>query len=86
MRRINITVDTDRITKSFANKSDLVSYIKKHDDFRDIHPFIHLNMADTIWDLNVGKSVNYFNYTFSIQSKQRIGSQLHDGSIIGKNN
>jgi len=76
MRRINISVDTDRVTKSFMNKSDLVSYIKNHNDFKDIHPFIHLSMADKIWDLNVGKSVNYFNYTFSIQSKARVGNQL----------
>jgi hypothetical protein len=41
MRRINISVDTDRVTKSFINKSDLVSYIKNHNDFKHIHPFIH---------------------------------------------
>jgi len=76
MRRVNISVDTDRVTKSFLNKSDLVAYIKTHTDFRDIHPYIHLTMADAIWDLNVGKSVNFFNYTFSIQSKARVGNHL----------
>jgi len=54
----------------------LVAYIKTHTDFRDIHPYIHLTMADAIWNLNVGKSVNFFNYTFSIQSKARVGDHL----------
>ena len=33
-------------------------------------------IENKIWNLNVGKSITYFNHQFSIQSKARVGNQL----------
>lgn len=86
MRRINITrrtanLDTIRHTVSFRSKDKFISYLRDNYSFHGV-----LLLANKVWDLNVGTKYQQGNYTFSIQSKQRIGSQLHDGSIIGKNN
>ena len=83
MRRLNIVKDGKIETKSFLEKSDFISFIKNHNaiyfyDFKEI-----LDVADNIWNLNVGKSLKIWGYTFSINSKRRVGNQLTDGTIIG---
>ena len=81
MRRINITINNKIITKSFEDIDQFRKYIVNDLGLLDFNV-----VALSVWDLNVGKSYTYCNHRFSIQSKQRIGSQLHDGSTIGKNN
>ena len=83
MRRLNIVKDGNIETKSFLEKSDFISFIKNHNaiyfyDFKEI-----LDVANNIWNLNVGKSLKIWGYTFSINSKRRVGNQLTDGTIIG---
>ena len=83
MRRLNIVKDGKIETKSFLEKSDFISFIKNHNaiyfyDFKEI-----LDVANNIWNLNVGKSLKIWGYTFSINSKRRVGNQLTDGTIIG---
>ena len=83
MRRLNIVKNGKIETKSFLEKSDFISFIKNHNaiyfyDFKEI-----LDVADNIWNLNVGKSLKIWGYTFSINSKRRVGNQLTDGTIIG---
>ena len=76
-----------RITRSFLNVNELEEYLFEEFNFSSPD-----DAAKYLWDLDVGSSETFFisaevgNVVFSIQSKQRIGSQLHDGSIIGKNN
>ena len=85
MRRINITFENARITKSFDNVLVLEAFLFQKFGFSS--PEVY---AKYIWDLDVGSSKNFFidekigNVVFSIQSKQRTGSQLHDGSTIGQ--
>lgn len=85
MRRINITLKNTRITKSFSNVNELAECL--YETFNFSSPD---EAAEWIWDLDVGSSESFFidekigNVVFSIQSKQRIGSELHDGSTIGK--
>ena len=86
MRRLNIRINGKIETKSFIEKSDLISFIKNHNsiyfyDFKEI-----LDVTDNIWNLNVGKSIKCWGYTFSINSKRRAGNQLTNGTIIGKVN
>ena len=84
MRRLNIVKDGKIETKSFLEKSDFISFIKNHNaiyfyDFKEI-----LDVADNIWNLNVGKSFKIWGYTFSINSKRRVGNQLSNNMTIGK--
>ena len=76
MRRINIVKDKKIETRSFVEKSDLVTFIKNHNsiyfyDFKEV-----LDASENIWNLNVGSSVEFFGYRFAIQSKARVGNQL----------
>ena len=80
MRRINITIDNKRITKSFEDKEELNTFLSNDCGFKWDDKIV----ANTIWDLDVGSKLECDGFIFSIQSKQRIGSQLHDGSTIGK--
>ena len=85
MRRINITFENSRITKSFNNVNEFAEFLFEKLNFSNPD-----ETAESIWDLDVGSSDSFLidgnngNVVFSIQSKQRIGSQLHDGSTIGK--
>ena len=85
MRRINITFENTRITKSFSNVNELEEYL-----FEEFYFSSPDDAAVWLWNLDVGSSESFFiskeigNVVFSIQSKQRTGSQLHDGSTIGQ--
>ena len=85
MRRINITFQNSRITKSFDNVLVFEAFLFQKFGFSSPE-----DAAKYIWDLDVGSSESFFidekigNVVFSIQSKQRIGSKLHDGSTIGQ--
>lgn len=77
MRRINITINNARITKSFQTKGKLIRFLRGNEMFlfSEISNNV-FDIADKIWNLNVGKSITYFNHQFSIQSKARVGNQL----------
>ena len=83
MRRINVTLNNVRITESFQTKGKLIRFLRGNEMFlfSEISNNV-FDIADKIWNLNVGKSITYFNHQFSIQSKQRVGNQLYDGSTI----
>ena len=75
MRRINIKTQNKLITKSYDNKSDFILDLKFILNF-PLHEIYRFNLADIIWDLNVGTGYSCFGYRFSIQSKARVGNQL----------
>ena len=84
MRRLNIVKDKKIETKSFLNIDDLAEYLDK------LNPpatnFIlnyNFGIAEKIFDLNVGKSLYFFDWKISVNSKRRVGNQLTDGTIIG---
>lgn len=77
MRRINITKDNKRITKSFLNKDDFIKYLRSDLTFHGV-----LKIAKDVWDLNVAEKINYFGHTFSIQSKRRTGSKIINNTLL----
>jgi len=78
MRRLNIKVKDKLITKSFKNVKELAHYI-----FYNCHSIFADDVANKIWDLNVGKSLVENGFRFSVNSKRRVGNQLSDGITIG---
>ena len=74
MRRINIKKDDKLITKSFYDKEDFRKWLRQTCVVH-LHYFID-QMCNEIWNLNVGKSITYYGFRFSIQSKARVGNQL----------
>ena len=82
MRRINVTIDNARITKSFKDKEELNAFLWNNCGFKWLNK--NEQLSNAIWDLDVGDKLKCDGLIFSIQSKQRIGSQLYDGSTIGK--
>jgi len=71
MRRINIKHNDKMVTKSFAEKKDFIRYLRGNLMFHAV-----FKIADDVWNLNVGSSVEFFGYRFAIQSKARVGNQL----------
>ena len=78
MIRVNIRKDNKIITKSFFNKDDLKKWLRQNVVVH-LHYFID-QMTNEIWSLNMGKSLSYYDYTFSIQSKRRSGNILMNGN------
>ena len=80
MRRINIIKNNNINTVSFKNESDLFDYIffniQTKYDTGLTNADKSKKIANLIWNLNVGKSIKFFEHTFSIQSKARVGNQL----------
>ena len=82
MIRINIKKDTKVIVKSFINKIDLDNYVL---DFIGSDKVIgnFTNVANKIWNLNVGTSMtldNGFNKTIiSMSGKSRAGNVMYGG-------
>ena len=73
MRRVNISRENKRQTISFNTKQEFENFVwfntictKHTSDY----------VAEKVWDLNVGKSFTSDGYTYSIQSKVRVGNQL----------
>tara|TARA_A100001201_G_scaffold142761_1_gene141893 strand:+ start:1549 stop:1794 length:246 start_codon:yes stop_codon:yes gene_type:complete len=79
MRRINITRNNNRKTKSFLNIKELAHYI-----FYNCHSIFADDVAKDIWDLNVGTSLIENGYEFSIQSKRRTGNKMINNTRIGE--
>ena len=79
MRRINIRYNNKIDTKSFAEKKDFIKYLSSSNFFivkgNQIFHAVY-KIADDVWNLNVGKSVEFFGYKFAIQSKARVGNQF----------
>lgn len=71
MRRINIKIQDQLITKSFDDQDQFELFVANDLGLIDYH-----GVATKVWDLNVGQSYTYFNHRFSIQSKARVGNQL----------
>ena len=79
MRRINIRYNNKIETKSFIKQMDLICYLEVDLGLRAV-----FTLSDNIWNLNVGKSLKDSGYTFSINSKRRVGNQLSNNMTIGK--
>ena len=75
MIRINIKKDTKVVVKSFINKIDLDNYVL---DFIGADKVIgnFTNVANKIWNLNVGTSLSVNGYTISMAGKSRAGNHL----------
>lgn len=71
MRRINIKTNGTLVTMSFQTKEQFVDYL----DNRGCANISNYT-ADKVWDLNVGTSFKVLDFTFSIQSKARVGNHL----------
>jgi len=71
MRRVNIKTNGTLVTMSFQTKEQFVDYLKNR-GFANVSN----NTADKVWDLNVGSSFKVLDFTFSIQSKARVGNHL----------
>jgi len=71
MRRVNIKTNGTLLTISFQTKDEFVDYLKNR-GFANVSN----NTADKVWDLNVGSSFKVLDFTFSIQSKARVGNHL----------
>ena len=79
MRRINIRKNGKIETKSFIKQMDLICYLEVDLGLRAV-----FTLADNIWNLNVGKGLEDSGYTFSINSKRRVGNKLSNNMTIGK--
>lgn len=71
MRRIRITKNQIVHTVSMQTVDQLVNYLNDNYSFNSVEP-----LANTIWNLNVGKSVQQDDYTFSCSSKSRAGKHF----------
>ena len=71
MRRVNIKTNGTLVTMSFQTKEQFVDYLNGR-GFANVSN----NTADKVWDLNVGTSFKVLDFTFSIQSKARVGNHL----------
>ena len=83
MIRLNVRKDGKVEVKSFIQKNDLISYLDKDLDLHNIicnfpnHSVFEL--ADNIWDLNVGTALTHGNYTFAMAGKSRAGNIMLGG-------
>tara|TARA_R110001632_G_scaffold94408_1_gene200280 strand:+ start:61 stop:294 length:234 start_codon:yes stop_codon:yes gene_type:complete len=75
MIRINIKKDSKVVVKSFVHKIDLDNYVL---DFIGADKIIgnFTNVANKIWNLNVGTSLTVNNYIISMAGKSRAGNNL----------
>lgn len=80
MRRINIRIDNKIHTESFLDVNELEQYLYNNLGFR----WDPKTVANKIWNLNVGSTLNWDSYRFSINSKRRVGNQLSNNMTIGK--
>ena len=76
MRRINISKGDTRVTSSFYNKDEFVSFLSNHKDSKTFYIYGLYNIANDVWNLKVAEPYSLNGYTFSIQSKARVGNQL----------
>ena len=75
MLKINIKKNNQVQVKSFINKIDLDNYVL---DFIGADKVIgnFTNVANKIWNLNVGTSLTVNNYIISMAGKSRAGNNL----------
>ena len=78
MRRINIKIQDQLMTRSFEDKDQFELFVANDLGSRDYN-----GVANTVWDLNVGGSYTYFNHRFSINSKRRAGNKMINNTRIG---
>jgi hypothetical protein len=88
MRRINIRQKDKLVTISCMDKTDLFRELQSNKFFVGVNLDLSnfSKFANELWDLNVGKSIICWGYTFSINSKRRVANQMYDGSTIGAKN
>jgi len=86
MRRINIRKNGKIITITCKEKRDLFVELQANKFFNGL--ILDLSniseFTNKLWNLNVGKSIKCWGYTFSINSKRRVGNQLSNNMTIGK--
>jgi len=86
MRRINIRKDNKLVTISCVDKTDLLFELQSNSFFIGVNLDLSnfSEFANNLWNLNVAKSIKCWGYTFSINSKRRVGNQLSNNMTIGK--
>ena len=74
MIRINIRKNDKMTTKSFVQKIDLHNYVLDFIGCDQYSNFIQI--AQKIWNLNVGTSLSVNGYTIAMAGKSRAGKYL----------
>lgn len=84
MRRININKGNKILTKSFENKSQFIKFLRGNEDFLFTNIPDHcFDIADNVWDLNVGSMYFCCGLRFSINGKRRAGNKMINNTRIG---
>ena len=77
MRRINIKHKDTMVTKSFETKGKFIKFLRGNEMFLFSEVSNNVfDIADNVWNLNVGSGTEFFGFRFAIQSKARVGNQL----------
>jgi len=78
MIRLNIKKDGKVFVKSFVKKNDLQNFVLDKIGVADQCKNF-FETANTIWDLNVGTSLNVNGYTIAMAGKSRAGNIMLGG-------
>jgi|TARA_B100000902_G_C26603661_1_gene571717 hypothetical protein len=78
MIRLNIKKDGKCFVKSFVKKNDLQNFVLDKIGVADQCKNF-FETANTIWDLNVGTSLNVNGYTIAMAGKSRAGNIMLGG-------
>ena len=80
MIRLNIRKNGKTEVKSFVTKGELIKFLRGDENFLLTEiPNNCFNIADKLWDLNVGTALTHSGYTFAIAGKSRAGNIMYGG-------
>ena len=80
MIRLNVKKDGKVEVKSFITKGQLIKFLRGNENFLFTEiPNNCFNIADKLWDLNVGSALNQSGYTFAMAGKSRAGDIMLGG-------
>ena len=84
MIKINIKKNGKLEVKSFITKGQLIKFLRGNENFLFTEiPNNCFNIADKLWDMNVGSSIEHSNYTFSIRGKSPYHNTDHGKQMYG---
>tara|TARA_R100001126_G_C4818234_1_gene145368 strand:+ start:472 stop:717 length:246 start_codon:yes stop_codon:yes gene_type:complete len=80
MIRLNIKKNGKVEVKSFITKGELIKFLRGDENFLFTEiPNNCFNIADKLWDLNVGTALTQSGYTFAMAGKSRAGNIMLGG-------
>ena len=84
MIKLNIKKNGKLEVKSFITKGQLIKFLRSNENFLFTEiPNNCFNIADKLWDMNVGSSIEHSNYTFSIRGKSPYHNTDHGKQMYG---